>query len=358
MNVHLATSLGDALQFKGAHPSARVLLGGTDLLAQWQAGAARPDEVLALESLPELQRIQHEDAGVTIGAGVSHFAIAHDEVLTRRLPALSLAARSVGAPAIQLMGTLAGNIANASPAADLPPSLLVYDARVLIASERGERQVALEWFYTGYRRLDLGPDELIVGVQVPWPAQGTSSAYLKVGTRAAQSIARVALAGRVSATDGVVSHVRFAAASVAATPVRLTAVEDLVGPAPHGRTRRPGLDRGGRVDLAHRRRPRVGRVPAPRTRRPRRAVPRDRPPAPDLSRAPPPPAGQSVTRLLPFRDTIWCFALRSSGRLSGHLLHSACSCSIADRCSRLSACKVLACEVRPGQLHVRRVATF
>jgi CO/xanthine dehydrogenase FAD-binding subunit len=228
VNVHVATSLADALQFKRRHPAARPLLGGTDVLAQWQAGAARPDDVLALESLGELQQLRADEEGVTIGAGVSHYAIAHDRTIETRLPALAHAARTVGAPAIQMMGTIGGNVANGSPAADLPPALLVYGGQVVVASERGERRVAMEWFYTGYRRVDVGPDELVVGLRVPWPAAGSYSAYWKVGTRAAQSIARVALAGCLTVRDGSCAAVRFAAASVAATPIRLAAVEDVV----------------------------------------------------------------------------------------------------------------------------------
>jgi CO/xanthine dehydrogenase FAD-binding subunit len=228
MNVHLASSLTDALQFKSQYPRARPLLGGTDMLAQWQAGVERPEDVLALESLAELRRIEADEHGVRIGAGVSHFVLAHDRTIGARLPALAHAARTVGAPAIQMMGTVAGNIANASPAADLPPALLVYDAELIVASERGERRVPLECFYLGYRRTALDPDELIVGVRLAWPDTPTYSAYHKVGTRAAQSIARVALAGRLTVRDGRASDVRFAAASVAATPVRLAAVEEAV----------------------------------------------------------------------------------------------------------------------------------
>ena len=78
MNVHVATSLADALQFKRRHPAARPLLGGTDMLAQWQAGAARPDDVLALESLGELRQLQRRRRGRDDRRGVSHYALAHD----------------------------------------------------------------------------------------------------------------------------------------------------------------------------------------------------------------------------------------------------------------------------------------
>ncbi len=228
MNVHVATSLEDALEFKRGHPAAHPLLGGTDAIAQWQAGAPRPEHVLALEALGDLKRVDIGREGVTIGAGVSHFTLAHDAVMRERLPALAAAARTVGAPAIQMMGTLAGNIANASPAADVPPVLLAYGAEVVAAAVEGERRIPLERFYTAYRRTALAPQELVVAVFVPWPREGTYADYYKIGTRAAQSIARVGLAGCLLAERGTVTRARLGAASVAPTPVRLVDVERLV----------------------------------------------------------------------------------------------------------------------------------
>ncbi len=225
MILHSPASLREALAVKAAHPAARPLLGGTDLLAQWQAGVPRPDEVIALEPLAELKAIVVGDAGVRVGAGATHHAIAHHAALRDRLPALAEAARTVGAPAIRNMGTIGGNLANASPAADLPPALLVYEADVDVASARGARTIPAARFFTGYRRVDLDGDELIVGVSIRWPAAGTRSAYYKVGTRAAQSIARVGVAGAVRLEEGRVAEVRLAAASVAPVPVRLGGAE-------------------------------------------------------------------------------------------------------------------------------------
>lgn len=237
MNVHVAASVQDALAFKARHPKAVPLLGGTDLLVQWQAGAGRPEDVLALEPVDEIRRIDVDDAAIVIGAGVTHHALAHDALVQAHLPALAGAARTVGAPAIQMMGTIGGNLANASPAADLPPALLVYDAEVVIASTRATRRVALPWFFTAYRRVDLAPDELIVAVRVPVPRDGAFSAYYKVGTRAAQSIARVGLAGCAVVEHGRIADLRLAAASMAPTPVRLPSIEDLV----RGRDLTPAL---------------------------------------------------------------------------------------------------------------------
>ena len=127
-----------------------------------------------------------------------------------------------------MMGTVGGNIANASPAADLPPALLAYGADVLVASADGQRRVPIDGFFTGYRRVDLTAHELLVGVFVPWPAAGAFSAYFKVGTRAAQSIARVGLAGCLTFKGRIVERAVLAAASVAATPLRLTEAERML----------------------------------------------------------------------------------------------------------------------------------
>ena len=161
-----------------------------------------------------------------IGAGVTHARLIREHEVAHTYPALAEAAATVGAPAIRAMGTIGGNIANASPAADVPPALLAYDAQVIVVSVRGERSMPLDHFFVGYRTVDLAPDELIAAVWMPRPDAGTYARYLKVGTRAAQSIAKVALGAaiRVDAAR-VVTHVRMAAASVAATPIRLFDVE-------------------------------------------------------------------------------------------------------------------------------------
>ncbi len=225
MIVHTPATLREALEAKAIRPAAQPLLGGTDLLAQWQAGAARPVEVIALDQIEELKTILEAEDGVRIGAGATHQALARHPSLRRRLPALAEAAGTVGAPAIRNMGTIAGNLANASPAADLPPALLAYDAEIELASAHTTRRVGLERFFTAYRRVDCAADELIVAVIVRWPAAGTHSAYHKVGTRAAQSIARVGVAGSLAVEGDCVSHIRLAAASVAAVPLRLRAAE-------------------------------------------------------------------------------------------------------------------------------------
>ncbi|MBM4388254.1 MAG: FAD binding domain-containing protein, partial [Deltaproteobacteria bacterium] len=120
----------EAAALKAANPGAAVLAGGTDLLAQWSAGAARPESLIVVSNISELNFIRETGGKIEIGACAAHGDIASDARVNRYLPALAGAASSIGAPAIRNMGTIGGNIANASPAADLPPALMIYDATV------------------------------------------------------------------------------------------------------------------------------------------------------------------------------------------------------------------------------------
>src|SRR6185295_2626744 len=115
----------------------------------------------------------------------------HNVTLQREYPLLGRAAAETGGVATQNRGTIGGNIANASPAADTPPALLVYDAELELASIRGTRRVAYDRFHTGYKKMDLAPDELITRIHLNKRAAPWLDYYRKVGTRRAQAISKV-----------------------------------------------------------------------------------------------------------------------------------------------------------------------
>jgi len=144
----------------------------------------------------------------------------------RRRP-LALAAREVGALQIQNRGTWAGNIANASPAADGVPALLAYDALVQLSSTRGVREVALREYFTGYKTSLKAPDELITRIFVPAPPRGARHYWRKVGTRKLQAISKVVAAG-VLVVDGTIRDARLSLGSVAPIPLRARHVEEAV----------------------------------------------------------------------------------------------------------------------------------
>ena len=214
------TSLGDALRMLDAEGPLTPMAGCTDLYVALNFGTLRETNFLNLWPLDELRRITVRSGVLSIGALATYTDIIHSRVLSTRLPMLVAAAREIGGPQIQNRGTIGGNIANASPAGDTLPVLAAGDAVVLVRSVRGERRVPFSEFYIGYRRTVLEPDELITAVEIP-PIKGRQW-FRKVGTRAAQAISKIVMAG-VAGQRG--QPPRIAVGSVAPTVVRLPSTE-------------------------------------------------------------------------------------------------------------------------------------
>ncbi|HTK31348.1 MAG TPA: FAD binding domain-containing protein [Candidatus Saccharimonadaceae bacterium] len=210
------------------------LAGGTDLFVYLNAGTHSGTRFLDVSALRELRGIRVTKASVKIGGGVTFREIREHADLNKRLPSLVAAAAEVGAWQIQNRATLAGNVANASPAGDSLPVLLAHDAIVHARSVRGARGIPFAELYRGYRDLALEADELIVGLEIPWPAPRAFSFFRKVGTRRAQSISKVVLSGVLEQdTRGVVTHARLAWGSVAPVTLRSrTAEAALIGQKP------------------------------------------------------------------------------------------------------------------------------
>lgn len=204
---------------RGAIPVA----GGTDVLVHWPERLEMRDRTfLDLGRVGELRYTRLDDGWLELGALTTYWTVERDPDIAAAFPLLVDAARVVGAIQIQARGTWAGNVANASPAADGVPALMAYDAVLVIASPDGRREVPLDRFYSGYKKFDLRPDELIAAIRVPRRAHAFER-FVKVGPRRAQAIAKVGVAVARSA-DGW----RVVAASVAPTVRRCCAVEALL----------------------------------------------------------------------------------------------------------------------------------
>jgi CO/xanthine dehydrogenase FAD-binding subunit len=219
-------SLDDAVLRLADDPDLLPVAGGTDLMVVDRLERSDRRRVLDLSAIPELAGVREAEGGLEIGAGVTFDELRRHPEVVRRFPALAAAAGEVGGWQIQTRATLGGNVANASPAGDSLPVLLAFEATVVLAGPDGEREVPYDRFHVGYRRTALGPGELIVRLRLPDPPAGGRQAFRKVGTRAAQAISKVVVCGvgRVGG-DGRIDHLRLAAGSVAATPVRLRAAE-------------------------------------------------------------------------------------------------------------------------------------
>jgi CO/xanthine dehydrogenase FAD-binding subunit len=220
-------SLDEAVRLLAGDARARPLAGGTDLVVQMRDGRRQVDTLVDLGALA-LAGIHAHPEGIEIGACTLMTSIATDPSVRATCPSLAEAAALVGAWPIQCRATLGGNLANASPAADTVPPLLVAEARAVVQSPRGRRELPVRELFLGPGKTALSAGELITAVIVPGRAEGrgtTIERFIKVGPRREQIIAVVSLAARVSAADGVITQARLALGSVAATPVRALSAE-------------------------------------------------------------------------------------------------------------------------------------
>ena len=218
-------SLREVLEELSTQAAARPFAGGTDLMVLLESGALPPGHYVSLSNCPELRGIEDTGDVIAIGALTTYTEILRSDLIRREFGMLATAASETGSVATQNRGTIGGNIANASPAADTPPALLAYDATLELLSSSGSRQVPYADFHRGYRRMDLGPDELIARIHLPRRASGWRDYYRKVGTRRAQATSKVCFAGAIRMDGTTIADVRIALGSVAPTVIRARGTE-------------------------------------------------------------------------------------------------------------------------------------
>lgn len=226
--------LAAMLERMAAEPGVwKPFAGGTDLMVLLEAGKLPHKKFLNIWNLGELRGIAATAEHVTLGALTTYAEVQRHEILAREFPLLCRAAAETGSVATQNRGTLGGNIANASPAADSPPALMVYDAEIEIVSAGGARWVPYASFHTGYKEMNLRAGELIRRIRVQRSRAGWQQYFRKVGTRRAQAISKICFAGAARMEAGRIADVRIALGSVAPTVLRAVRAEELLrGEAP------------------------------------------------------------------------------------------------------------------------------
>jgi CO/xanthine dehydrogenase FAD-binding subunit len=227
-DYQLATpsSLPDALAALARDPGVwQPFAGGTDLMVLLEAGKLEHKNYLNIWNLKALRGIEVSAEHVTLGALTTYTEVQSNPVLRDEFPMLCQAASETGGLAIQNRGTLGGNIANSSPAADSPPALLAYNAELELLSVRGSRWVPYQNFHTGYKQTIMQPDELLARIRLPrlWP--DLIHYYRKVGTRKAQAISKVCFAATAGVDEGIINVIRIALGSVAPIPLRCRKTE-------------------------------------------------------------------------------------------------------------------------------------
>ncbi len=230
-DFHSPRSLQEALEIR-SRTGAIPLAGGTDLLVRHRSWTGTlPDihePVLFVGALSELQGVEESRDGgrrtLRIGAGVTYA----DLLVDPRVPELVRSSIiELAAPGLRNVATLAGNICNASPAADAVCALYTLDASVELASTEGSRTVGIEEFIAGPGRTTLGPDELVVAVNIPL-IEGDRVLYQKVGTRRANALSKLSICAHATVEDDTVAAIAIALGAVGPTVVRVREAEELV----------------------------------------------------------------------------------------------------------------------------------
>jgi CO/xanthine dehydrogenase FAD-binding subunit len=185
MDVYLPRTLAEALEIKAAHPESVPIAGGTDVMVELNFDRRRPQALLDLTRVPDLQTWRLDDGMVVLGAGVTYSRVVRELSAFRPLVEAS---RTVGSPQIRNRGTVGGNLGTASPAGDALPVLAAYDAEVILGTSGGTTR-ALPWhqFMVGPKKTAIAPNELILGAR--WKIVRGPGSFSKVGTRNAMVIA-------------------------------------------------------------------------------------------------------------------------------------------------------------------------
>lgn len=234
IEYHRPTELEQALELLSEHKEdCKIIAGGTDLIPAARQGRMllpRRIHIIDISSIKELNYIIKDGALIRIGATARLSEIGMSAVVKEHLPVLADAASQMGSLQVRNLGTIGGNLCNASPAADTASPLLVLDARVNVRGIDRQRLVPLKGFFTGPGKTTLAPGEILAEVQIPLTKPAGSSCFIKLGRRNAFTLSIVSVATLVKVKDGIFDDIRIALGSVAPTPFRASKAEEhLIG---------------------------------------------------------------------------------------------------------------------------------
>ena len=228
-SIYQAQDVSDAIRALVEHPNARVIAGGTDLLLRIRQGKLARCALVSIHGLPELTGIHQTDQGeMVIGALTTFRQLTQDPLIRENLSMLAGAAAQVGAPQIQAMGTVGGNLCNGATSADTASSLFAYQAQLVIAGPADSRTIPIDQFYTGPGQVDLQPWEILREIRIPRASyQDCRGRYYKYALRNALDIALLgaAVLVRLSPDRRKLDRVRVAFGVAGPTPMRALETE-------------------------------------------------------------------------------------------------------------------------------------
>lgn len=230
---HLApVSLKEAISLLTKHgKNARIIAAGTDLLLQIRAKQIKPQYVIDITGIPELDYVSYDrQHGLRIGALTTVRTLQRSAEVRERYPIISQATSQMASVAIRNVATIGGNLCNAAPSADSAPSLIALSARARIIGPDKERIVLLEDFFTGPGQTVLEEGEILTEIQIPATVPGTRGRYIKHAIRGSvdMAIVGVAVVIVIEPSDKICQDIRIALGAVAPTPVRAFTAEEVI----------------------------------------------------------------------------------------------------------------------------------
>jgi aerobic carbon-monoxide dehydrogenase medium subunit len=237
------SNLDEALQILDAHgEDARVIAGGTALINLMKQRLVQPAYVVSLRQIPGLNVI-NRNGDLHIGALATHRTVETSRVVGSHAPILQDMLHQVASVRVRNIATFGGALAHADPNQDIPPVLMILDARIQARSNESQREIPIDYFFTGYYETVLEPGEVITGIVVPAQPTGSGASWQKFLPQTRDDYATVSAAARLTLSGGRITDARVAAGSAGPTPLRLRAVEDaLTGKTPDAATIRDAAD--------------------------------------------------------------------------------------------------------------------
>ncbi|MDD3844886.1 MAG: FAD binding domain-containing protein [Syntrophorhabdaceae bacterium] len=222
----VARTKDEVLSWLSSLENPRILAGGTDLMVKMRAGQ-ECSHIIDVAGVPELLGLTEKEGKIAIGSAMTHARLSTEDSLIRNARSLALACGLVGSPQIRNMGTIGGNLANASPAADSIPPMLIHDAVLILESRDTQRKVPLEEAIVAPYMTSMDRKELLSSVEIT-PLRGYREGYRRVAKRATWAISRLGVAFAIREEEGRFLDVKLAIGSCTPMPFRPKKVEDIL----------------------------------------------------------------------------------------------------------------------------------
>lgn len=227
MDVYICSSIEEVIELLGKYnKDGKVISGGTDMLIELRNERISPKALIDISSIKELKKIKEDEDFIEIGAGVSYTQIVEDPLFRDKLYGLNKACRLVGSPQIRNKGTIGGNIAHGSPAADSIPALICLESTVVLENKSGRREVSVENFFKDKENYGIKADELLLAIRFRNPNENQILSFSKLGLRKALAISRISIATLIEINEeGKVELAKVSSGSLGRYPMREPEVE-------------------------------------------------------------------------------------------------------------------------------------